>query len=248
MKSLLLSLDKETIIRLFHLSNEDILSKIVETDAVAAMSQLEASNAFVDIVEKDANIFSPLLLKVKSYDMLAILLRNGLNLAGLHIPDPTKIWIVKFLMNDNLKIKINPNAPVANSFNTPFWRNMLINRSIVDTGFLKELAKTDNMNRNLTEPLDVNAVDKDGDTYLHSKKVIFDEIIELNPDIKRKNNDGISVELRRKNPGWENAAYNKYIGNELEHKLASTQEELSKALARAQELQKIVDSIKSTIS
>jgi len=244
---------KEAIYKVLEFTNKDVLDKIVEKDHIGVMELLMGTPDFAEAFANDDEILNPLIHKVKSYGMTALLLRNGLNLLKTRYieDDKIKTWCITFMLEDTLKVKINPNAPTAySSFKTPFWRNMVTNTT-VKLGWLKVFA---NGHKNLTEPLDVDVVNIDGNTHLHVRRDLLPEIFELCPNINIKNNNGNNVIDNRKATGLSNDAIYGYIHSvifntsskerikELETLLSDTQAELIKTKEKLKNIESVLSS------
>jgi len=234
------TLDMAVVTKLFKLTNDELLDKIVKKDAVDIMEQLVATQAFS---KKDPDILNASLDIVRSYEMLAVLLRNGLDLVkiGGISGDQTKKWCIKFMLSDTLKVKVNPNAPMGDLCKTPFWRYMITDDTVT-LGYIKIFA---NGHENLTEPLDVNAVNKDGNTHLHVRRNPFPEIFDLNPNLEIKNSSGRNVIEDRDLHGYHDDAFNRYrYTNEkvkkLEELLSTIQAELNKTKEKLKNIESVL--------
>jgi len=232
-----------SLVKIFDLTNNEVLEKIVQKDAVDIMEQLVATPAFSNAFKENPDLLNSLFKKVCSYKMLAVLLRNGLDLVKAYPVEEKEhsVWCITFMLSDTLKVKVNPNARVNNSFKTPLWRYMFTENS-VKLGWLKIFA---NGHKNLTEPLDVNAVDKDGETHLHVRRDIFPEIFELNPDLEIKNSAGRTVIEERNKRGFKSDAFDRYrFTNDeikkLKNLLIATQEELSKTKEKLKNIESVL--------
>jgi len=101
-----------------------------------------------------------ILNRVTSRDMLYILLKHTLDLqkCSYDILMRFREWIVDFIINDQLKVKINLNCSDS-TYGMPLWRLLMCKRTLP---FLKELALA---KHNQTQEFDILAQDRDGKIY-----------------------------------------------------------------------------------
>jgi len=140
------------------------LSKLIDENNVQQVEALGPKYVFTD---------HDLLLNVKSEEMLAVLLRNGLNLnkCSWDALVAHRKCIVKFIMSDHLKVKVDLNSG-ASTHGMPIWRLLINEAQWHDVMSLK------NPHVNCVEPLNLYAKDRDGcifDYYTAHKDSVYDK-------------------------------------------------------------------------
>jgi len=120
-----------------------------------------------------------LLGEVRTRNMLFILLKNGLDLNKCSWKDIMmhRVWIVEFLMNYELKVKLNPNSSSC-TYGMPVWRLLMCckTRHLVTGDVLRNRLP----NANFTEKIDIFAKDSTGHIYCdkyHTEHRISDKYI-----------------------------------------------------------------------
>jgi len=129
-------------------------------------------NLFINILNILLGVTSPKCYlgemdDLDSYERMRDALANGLDLIQIFnhktikITELQKIYIMRCVANDTLKVKLNPNAHIANYFGVPFWWLLISDDSHVMSFF----SGFGNNTTNLSEPLDALAKSLSGNTY-----------------------------------------------------------------------------------
>jgi len=148
---------------------------------------------------------TPLIDLVQSQAMLNCLLDNNFDLNKVnYFMQKIRPWVVEYILTNELKVKVNPNAPSSGSSRTPFWRRLgpkfdYNGMSLLDIKFKK----------NFTEPVNINAQCAKGLTILHVCEDLT-EVLKYNP-LCLKNKEGQTAIEYRANKGFSNTLLLKYI-------------------------------------
>jgi len=177
----------------------------------------------------DHNIIS----QCNDINISMLLLRECIDLHKVTIfSEQIKNTITKFILEDTLKVPINPNFKVND---TPLWRLIKSPTPDISILFMRSGMLP---SKNFSQQLDINATGKNGNTHMHLVITINEEYLALNPDHTIKNNDGETPLEYRKRCNLEGVskleeyAKTKRI-TELECFLRKSEEKLEKAQAEA---------------
>jgi len=162
------------------------------------------------------------------------LLRNGLDLTKVTtIDDSHKQKIQQFILNDTLKIKINPNSKHGKD-GAPFWRVLLVRDGKTNMAFVSYKGP------NFSEPLDINATNNNGNTYIHvTYSNSMDFYNTFKPDYNIKNNAGKTPLESQRELKMDTSILEKYIQKTEESaRITELKGLLASALSSAEEATK----------
>jgi len=244
-----IELDKATLVGIFNKLDvsKNILSTLLCENNVETMAQILELDGFV-ITNHD------IITEATSQEMVNLLLcEDSPDTSRERKVDLNKITktnsftnrrIIKCIATSTLRYPINPNVLFDG---TPFWRALLSNTGLIEDQKMVNLKLMRYTGPNFTEPLNIDAVDINGNTYLHTCIEVVEEILTLNPNPNILNKAGQTPLERQKMYSRNAAVLERYVttkGKELDIKL-------SEALRAKEEecaiLQKKLDSISSLL-
>jgi len=104
-----------------------------------------------------------------------------------------ELWVLQYIVSKPLKFKVNPNRIFTDG--NPFWLDFNIS-SIIKT---KIYISNPILEENFSQPLNINAQNCNGRTFLHLADVIPDDFLALNPEYTIKEKGGlVALDYRKK--------------------------------------------------
>jgi len=156
-------------------------------------------------LSKLPDITSDLINSAKNQEMVDYLLSERVDLNEVEtIDESVSSLILQFILTKILKVKINPNRLLKNTYGTPFWRAMR------PPNFPPELFSEQVAKNNFTEAININVKNGRGETVMHVNPNL-QQFFKYKPDPYIKSNAGLAPREYRQRNGLSIDVLDEYI-------------------------------------
>jgi len=190
----------EAIAELF--SDDKIICELVKSGNIEGLKKVLNTP---DFVFTQHNTFSD----ARSEEMRNYLLSDVID-ANLLTNYANRGAISKFISKGVLKNKINPNS--IDNYGYVTWHIMLTRLEPNEQNEFLKYATSEASKNNFTEALDINAVDQNGNTFLHSYTGI-DAVLVYKPNPWIKNKQGVTALEYRVSKVQNSVKLNEYVAS-----------------------------------